>query len=189
MATYGKLPGNADEIGPMFQGLGPDSYIPTGTNPFFFIDKKDIPKNKKPTYVRVVCADRPKKTNPKRVGWTAGGDKVKYTGNVTTQTADIQTAKCLFNSVVSTPNGRFMTLDLKDFYLCSDLPDYEYVRIPTHMLPLAIVELYQLESKISNGYVYAEVRKVACMTSHKPASLPTTGSANSLPRSAIYHAL
>jgi hypothetical protein len=52
-----------------------------------------------------------------------------------------------------------MTLDLKDFYLCSDLPDYEYVRIPTHMLPPAILELYQLESKISNGYVYAEVRK------------------------------
>jgi hypothetical protein len=52
-----------------------------------------------------------------------------------------------------------MTLDLKDSYLCSDLPDYEYVRIPTHMLPPAIVELYQLESKISNGYVYAEVRK------------------------------
>jgi hypothetical protein len=121
-----------------------------------------IPKNKKPTYVRVVCVDQPKKTNPKRVRWTAGGDKVEYAGNVTTQTADIQTTKCLFNSVVSTPNGRFMTLDLKDFYLCSDLPDYEYVRIPMHMLPPAIVELYQLESKISDGYVYAEVRKGMC---------------------------
>jgi hypothetical protein len=149
---------NADESGHMFQGLGPDSYMPTGTNTLFFIDKKNIPKNKKLTYVRVVCANRPEKTNPKRVRWTAGGDKVKYTGNVTTQTADIKTAKCLFSSVVSTPNGRFMTLDLKDFYLCSDLPDYEYVRIPTHMLPSAIVELYQLESKIYNGYVYAEVR-------------------------------
>jgi hypothetical protein len=38
--------------------------MPTGTNTLFFIDKKDIPKNKKPTYVRVVCANRPKKTNP-----------------------------------------------------------------------------------------------------------------------------
>jgi hypothetical protein len=84
---------------------------------------------------------------------------VEYTGNVTTQTADIQTAKSLFNSVVSTPSARFMTLDLKDFYLCSDLPDYEDVRIPTHMMPPAIVKLHQLESKISNGYVYAEMRK------------------------------
>ena len=150
---------NADEIGRMFQGLGPDSYMPTGTNTLFFIDRKDIPKHKKTTYVRVVCADRPEKTNPKRVRWTAGGDKVEYTGNVTTQTADIQTAKCLFNSVVSTPNGRFMTLDLKDFYLCSDLPEYEYVRIPTHLLPPAIIALYKLETKIHNGYVYAKVRK------------------------------
>jgi hypothetical protein len=150
---------NADEIGRMFQGLGADSYMPTGTNTLFFIHKKDIPRNKKPTYVRVVCADRPEKTNPKRVRWTAGGDRIEYTGNVTTQTADIQTAKCLFNSVVSTPDGRFMTLDLKDFYLYSDLPEYEYVRIPVHLLPPAIIELYQLESKISNGFVYAEVRK------------------------------
>jgi hypothetical protein len=51
------------------------------------------------------------------------------------------------------------TLDLKDFYLCSELPYYEYVRIPTHMLPPAILELYQLKSKIYNGYVYAEERK------------------------------
>jgi hypothetical protein len=140
----------------------------------FFIDKKDIPKNKKQTYVRDVCADRPKKTGPKRVRWTAGGNKVEYTGNVTTQTADIQTAKYLLNSVVSTPNGRFMTLDLKDFYLCSDLP----VCIPTHMLPPAIVEL-------SSTLRCAKV----CMASHKPASLPTADSVNSLPRSAMYHAL
>jgi hypothetical protein len=52
-----------------------------------------------------------------------------------------------------------MTLDLKDFYLCSDLPDYKYVRIPTHMLPPAIIALYKLENKIHNGYIYAEVRK------------------------------
>ena len=56
-------------------------------------------------------------TNPKRVQWTAGGDKIKYTENITTQTADIQTAKCLFNSVVITLNVRFITLDLKYFYL------------------------------------------------------------------------
>ena len=65
----------------------------------------------------------------------------------------------MFNSVISTPEGRFMTLDLKDFYLCSDLIDYEYVRIPRHMLPPAIIQLYKLEPLIVNDYVYAEVRK------------------------------
>jgi hypothetical protein len=37
---------NADKSGRMFQGLGPESYMPTGTNTLFFIDKKDIPKKK-----------------------------------------------------------------------------------------------------------------------------------------------
>jgi hypothetical protein len=68
---------NAGEIGRMFQGLGPDSYMPTGTNTLFFIDRKDIPKHKKPTNIRVVCADQPEKTNPKQVRWTAGGNKVE----------------------------------------------------------------------------------------------------------------
>jgi hypothetical protein len=150
---------NAEEIGRMFQGLGPDSDMPTGTGTLSFINKSQIPKTKKSTYVRVVCADRPEKANTKRVRWTAGGDRIDYPGNKTTKTADITTAKLLFNSVISTPNGRFMTIDLKDFYLCSDLPDYEYVRIPLHMLPQAIIDLYKLEDKIVDGHVYAEVRK------------------------------
>jgi hypothetical protein len=150
---------NTDEIGRMFQGLGPDSYMPTGTNTLWFIDRKDIPKHKKPTYVRVVCADRPEKPNTRRVRWTAGGDRIDYPGNKTTKTADISTCKLMFNSVISTPKGRFMTIDLKDFYLCSDLTDYEYVRIPRHMLPDNIIDLYNLEPLIVNDYVYAEVRK------------------------------
>ena len=52
-----------------------------------------------------------------------------------------------------------MSIDLKDFYLCSNLEDYEYVRIPLHMLPESIMDLYELHDKISNGHVYAEVRK------------------------------
>jgi hypothetical protein len=163
IAEYKELSNCSD--GTLWQGSNADdecskalAQIPTWPRvPTLY--KADILKHKKPTYVRVVCADWPEKTNPKGFRWTAGGNKVKYTGNVTTQTADIQTAKCLFNSVVSTPNGRFMTLDLKDFYLCSDLPMYKYVRIPMHLLPPVIIELYELKSKIVNGYIYAEVRK------------------------------
>jgi hypothetical protein len=143
----------------MFQGLGPDSYMPTGTNALWFIDRKRIPRHKKPTYVRVVAADRPKKSNTRRVRWTAGGDRIDYPGNTTTKTADIATSKLMFNSAISTPGGRFMTIDLKDFYLCSDLLDFEYVRIPLSLLPAEIIELYNLTPLISNGYVYAEVRK------------------------------
>jgi hypothetical protein len=157
-ATDGKLP-TPIKVAASFKDWDPAPTCPRAPTRCSSSIERTFRKTKKPAYVRVVCANRPRKTNPKRVRWTAGGDKVEYTGNVTTQTADIQTAKCLFNSVVSTPNGQLMTLDLKDFCLCSDLPDYEYICIPTHMLPPAIVKLYQLEPKISNGYVYTEVRK------------------------------
>ena len=52
-----------------------------------------------------------------------------------------------------------MTIDLKDFYLNSKLPEPEYVRIPVHLLSQRIITLYQLESKITNDAVYAQVNK------------------------------
>jgi hypothetical protein len=38
----------------------------TGTSTLFFISKNQIPNNKKPTYMRVVCTDHPEKANMRR---------------------------------------------------------------------------------------------------------------------------
>jgi len=130
-----------------------------GTNTIHFIRFADVPKGRVPTYVRVVCAFRPEKTNPYRVRWTAGGNRVDYPGNVTTKTADIVTHKIHINSVLSTPGARFMTGDLKDFYLNTQLDQYEYLRIPLAMLPAAIIDHYNLEPLIHNGHVYCEIRQ------------------------------
>jgi hypothetical protein len=70
---------NADEIGRMFQGLGETSYMPIGTNTLWFMHPRQLPKKKKATYICVVCADRPEKDNPRRVRWTAGGDRIEST--------------------------------------------------------------------------------------------------------------
>lgn len=104
---------NAAEIGRLAQGFGTQK----GTNTMFFIPHTALPKGRKPTYLRVVAAFRPEKDNPRRIRWTCGGDRVEYPGDVSTKTADISTAKLLFNSVLSTPNAKFMTGDLKDFTL------------------------------------------------------------------------
>jgi hypothetical protein len=53
---------NGKEIGRLFQGLGHTSSMPEGTNTLFFIHKAQPPEHKKPTYIRIICADRPKKT-------------------------------------------------------------------------------------------------------------------------------
>jgi hypothetical protein len=95
--------------------------------------------------------------DPRRVQFTIGGDQVDYPGIVTTKTADLTTAKILFYSVVSTPNARYMTGDLKDFYLGTPMEYYEYVRIPCTVIPDSIMLKYKLAPLIRNGYVYAEV--------------------------------
>ena len=129
------------------------------TQTMSFIHRRELPANKRATYIRVVCADRPEKDNPRRVRWTIGGDRIVYPGNKSTKTADLVTVKLLLNSTISTRGGRFMTLDLSDFYLYSVLPDPEYVRIPLTLLPPAVIERYNLQDKIYQGHVYARVDK------------------------------
>ncbi len=92
---------NIDEIHCLAQGHG---HI-EGTNTMFFIPVSAIPRNKKATYLCIVCAHRPEKTVPHHVRWTVGSNRVEYDGDVSTKTADLITAKLLFNSVLSTPNG------------------------------------------------------------------------------------
>jgi hypothetical protein len=58
---------NGGEIGRLFQGLGPKSSMTEGTNILFFIHRHQVPKHKKDTYICVVCADRPEKTQVRRV--------------------------------------------------------------------------------------------------------------------------
>ncbi len=146
---------NADEIGRLAQGHGEEK----GTNTMFFIKVTDIPKGRKATYLRVVAALRPEKANPRRVRWTVGGDCIEYPDDVSTKTADLTTAKLLINSTISTPNARYMTADLKDFYLGTPMSRYEYMRIPIDMLPDAIIEQYDLRLLFHNGYVYVEIRR------------------------------
>jgi hypothetical protein len=74
---------NAEEIGRLAQGLGPDHEI-TSSNTIFFISRSALPKGCKATYLRVVSAHRLEKSNPRRVCWTVGGDCVDYPGVVTT---------------------------------------------------------------------------------------------------------
>ena len=46
-----------------------------------------------------------------------GGDRIDYPGEGRTKTEDLTTIKCLFNSVVSIANVKFMSPDVKNFYL------------------------------------------------------------------------
>ncbi len=70
----------------------------------------------------------------------------------------VPTVKTLLNSVISTMDGCFMTVDLKDFFLGTPLEDcFEYIHISAHVIPDGIMTLYNLHKLVINDFVYAEV--------------------------------
>ena len=118
----------ANEIGRLGHGLK-DSDI-KGTNTLRFIKHSDLPTGRTATYLRIVATIRPQKTETHRVRFTVGGDKIDYPGDVSTPTADMTTAKLVFNSVLSTPNAKMACFDISNFYLKSEMDRKEYMRIP-----------------------------------------------------------
>lgn len=148
------------EFARLAQGL-PSAGIPAtqGTNTIHFIPVQNIPRDRKPTYPRIVVADRPQKTQPRRVRLTVGGDQITYPHDVSTKTSSLPTVKILLNSTISTPDARFMSIDIKDFYLNTPMSRYEYMRVPLASIPAAIQEYYKLSSLAHNGNVFVEIRK------------------------------
>ena len=134
-----------------------------GTNAIFVLNHeqiRNIPKDRVVTYARVVVDYRPQKEDPNRVRITAGGNLLKYPGeDFTTRTADLTTAKILWNSVISTKNARFMGIDIKNFYLGTPLERYEYMAMPISMFPQHTKDQYELEKYAKKGMVYLEIRK------------------------------
>ena len=104
----------AKELSQLTQGI-PGKV--TGTNTIFFINKAKVPADcwRDITYGRVVVNYRPEKDYPYRTRLTVGGDRVNYPVDCGTPTVDILTVKLLLNSIVSTLNATFMTIDIKDF--------------------------------------------------------------------------
>ena len=84
-----------------------------GTNTMYFIPKEEVPfKTKKVTYPKIVCDIRPNKAETHRNRITVGRNLLDYSGTLTTPTATITTEKCLFNSVVSTPEAKCVLADI-----------------------------------------------------------------------------
>jgi hypothetical protein len=52
-----------------------------------------------------------------------------------------------------------MTMDLKDFFLGNPLPRKAYACIPVHLVPQAIVKLYNLQDYAHNGHYYLKISK------------------------------
>jgi hypothetical protein len=148
------------EIGKLAKGNG--TTVLQGTETIRFLNIKDIPNDAKITYAKIVCADRPEKTPKIRVRMTIGGNLITYDGTTSTKAAELPTLKLFINSVLSTPYAKFLTGDLKDFYLnTARMPekDFAYMKLPINIIPDDIIAHYALQDLIYKDHVYVEVSK------------------------------
>jgi hypothetical protein len=147
--------GFGNECGRLFQVIRD---IPSNDT-CFFIKLTKIPKDRKITYGKIVCDYKPHKTEKERVRLTVGGDKLNYSGDVATSTADITTFKILIKSTLSTEDAAMMMMDIKNYYIGTPLPRFEYMKILLSRFPEEIVQKYNLNALAVDGWVYIEIRK------------------------------
>ena len=148
----------SNELGRLTQGN--DAGV-TAQDAMDFIDFNEVPKEAKVTYANFVCDYRPLKDKPWRVRLVVGGDKLMYEFDSGSPTASLLETKILANSVISDAHkgARFMSLDLKDFFLSTPMGTAEYMRIPVRYLPQDIIDKYNLATKLHNGYIYCRIKK------------------------------
>ena len=97
----------ANELGQIAQGIRD---VP-GTDTIDFIPHTDVPVGTTVTYGQIVFTYRPQKTEKHRTRLTVGGNLFICLYDVSAPTSDMTTSKMLFNSVISTPGARFITLN------------------------------------------------------------------------------
>ena len=97
-----------------------------GTNIIFFIHLNKIPKGKKNVYCKLVASIRLLKEEKNRIRVTLGGDRLEYEGNKSTVPATLTTMKIHLNSIISTKESKYMTVDIKDFYYRMPMEIFQY---------------------------------------------------------------
>ena len=104
----------ANDLGRINQVFG--THMTCSTNTVLYMPKSSVPTDPKVTYTIMVATSRPHKTEVNRARVTVGSNILDHPGTTTTNCASLPTTKCLLSSTISTPDARFMTIEIKDFY-------------------------------------------------------------------------
>lgn len=132
------------------------------TDTIEFISINELPNIATVTYASFVCDYRPLKNEPWRVRIVVGGDKLSYAEDAGSPTTDMLETKILLNSVISdAPQGaRFISLDLKDYFLASPMKTPEYMKVLISKFPPDIIHRYKLHSLATKeGFIYIKIKK------------------------------
>jgi hypothetical protein len=128
---------------------------------FFRIDYNDIPLHKREEIcqTRVVCEVRLEKDGPNRTWITIGGNRICYPDNVSINTASLELLKLLLNSVLLQKGACFSSIDHKNFYLDTPMPELEYICIKILDIPQEFINKYKLTDLNRDGWIYFEIRQ------------------------------
>jgi hypothetical protein len=148
--------GFGNKLGRLYKGIRDIPDTDTG----FFVELTNNPKDRKITNGKIVCDYKPHKIEKERVQLTVGGNRLDYTGDVATSTADITTFKILINNTLSTADAAKIMMDIRNYYLGTPFPRFEYMKMLLSRFPEEIVDKYNLGALVVDGWVYIEIIKV-----------------------------
>ena len=129
-----------------------------GTDTIDFIPRYDVPFGTNVTYAHIVCTYCLQKTEKHCMRRTVGIFLFICLYDVSAPTSEMTTEKLLFNSVISMPGARFITLDLNKSYLKTPLPEPSYMKMKIDILLDEIIEKYNLRDIVHNKYVYFKIK-------------------------------
>ena len=149
----------SNEWGRLAQGNDNDV---TGTDTIEFIHQREVPAERDIAYATFVLDYRPLKSEPYRIRITVGGDRLTYNADAGSPAANMLETKILINSTISdAPRGaRFMSADLKDFFLATPMEGDEYMKVHIKYFPEDIRQRYKLHEKVTaSGHIYIRIKK------------------------------
>jgi hypothetical protein len=109
------------------------------------------------TYACIVINHQPQKDDPNCVCITVGSNLINYPYELTTRTADMVSAKIMWNSMVSTLGAKFGGANIENIYLETLLDQYKYMQMPLSLFLNDIIAHYNLLVKVLNGFIYMEI--------------------------------
>jgi hypothetical protein len=147
--------GFGNELGCLFQGIH-DIQV---KNTCFFVELTNNPKERQITYEKNICDYKTHKKGKERVRFTVGGDRLDYSGEVATSTADMTTFKILINSTLSTKDAYMMMTDINNYYLGTPLPGMNTCACYCQYPPRKSLTSTILRVMTVDGWVYIKIRK------------------------------
>ena len=148
----------SNELGRLAQGVQDIK----GNDVVDFIPYQSVPQGRIITYANMVCDIHPLKSEKYRVHLTVGGDRLQYPDDTASPAASLLEAKLLINSTISqsAQNARFMTINIKDFFLQTIMSEAEYMKIHEKYFLADIREQYSIDKLVHvDSYVYCKIKK------------------------------